>query len=140
MASTLLAAGTVPERNLESTGDVGELLAHGAWTLAEARRVRARSRRLARNVGDTTLTSRALGGRGSTSRGELRRRARPLLLLRECPTTHRSYTEIAGACDVCHRELRRGAVEYELRYSSVTLVLDGRCFGVVRDAFIATAG
>src|SRR5690349_2853091 len=35
LASTLLAAGTVPERNLESTGDVGELLAHGAWTLAE---------------------------------------------------------------------------------------------------------
>ena len=123
-----------------SVGDVLELLDHGAWTLAEACRVQARSRRLAKNVGDTMPPSGALRDRSSMSWSELRRRAMPLLLLRECPTIHRSYTEIAGTCDVCHCELRRRAVEYELRYSSVTLVLDGRCFAVLRNAFVAAAG
>ena len=122
--------------------DVAALLDTGAWTLSASRRAVTDARRLEVDVRELMLTYRAHRFRSISGGGaepalpsgdgapdHLRARLRLLVTRHEDPRIYAGYNAARRACDVCGREIVKGAHEYEIAFSALTFTLDRDCFG-----------
>ena len=118
------------------------LLEEGARTLAESQRAQDHSRRLEVETRELILMYRShrvpqiSGGIREVPTADgpdpdhVRARVRLLVNPHETPKLFAGYSTRASTCDICARQILRGAHEYEIVFSALTFILDRDCFGL----------
>jgi hypothetical protein len=119
--------------------NLGILLADGARVLNDSKRALEHAQCLEAHARELVLTYRAdrvrpISGGSSEPpwppRDHLRARLRFLVNAHDVPSIFAGYATDNGACDICGKVIVRGALEYEIAFSTLTFVLDRRCFAL----------
>ena len=132
--------------------EVVALLDTGSWTLDASRRVLSDARRTQAAVRDVIVTyrahrfSRISGGSGQASApdgdgGPEHARARLKLLVtrHEIPRIYAGYNSAPRTCDVCSRDIKFGAQQYDIEFAALAFTLDRDCFDLWQREMLAAS-
>ena len=129
--------------------DVNTLLDDGASALAHSTRVCETTRQLQIETRALLLTyrwhriacisggsdDRTVDGDGSKN---LRARIRLLINPAEIPRIYAGASMLTTSCDLCRKSIPRGANEYEVEFTALTVRLDRACFELWQDEVFRT--